>query len=71
MKNIKDDKREQIKFEKRLRKMQGSPHVAVGVLQSELVSDGFTMVDLATVHEYGSKDGRIPARSFFSIDARC
>ncbi len=65
MKNIKDDKREQYKLEKRLQKMQKSPHVAVGILQDEPVNDEFTMVDLATVHEFGSKDGRIPARSFF------
>ncbi len=64
MKNIKDDKREQIKLEKRLRKMQKSPHVAVGILQDKPVSKELTMVDLATVHEYGSKDGRIPKRSF-------
>lgn len=65
MRNIKDDKREQMKLEKRLRKMQKSPHVAVGILQDEPVDDDFTMLDLATVHEFGSKHGRIPARSFF------
>jgi hypothetical protein len=65
MKNLKDDKREQMKLEKRLRKMQKSPHVAVGILQDEPVDDDFTMVDLATVHEFGSKDRGIPARSFF------
>ena len=65
MKNIKDDKREQFKLEKRLRKMQKSPHFAVGILQDEPVDDDFTMLDLATVHEFGSKDGRSPARSFF------
>lgn len=72
MKNIKDDKREQMKLEKRLRKMQKSPHVAVGILQDELIKSGFTMVDLATVHEYGSKDRRICKRSFIrkTCDAR-
>ncbi len=65
MKYVKDDKREQIKFEKRLRQLQKSPHVAVGVLQDEPVAKGFSLVDLATVHEFGSADGRIPQRSFF------
>jgi hypothetical protein len=40
------------------------PHVAVGVLQDEKVGPNFSMVDLAIVHEYGSKDGRIDSRSF-------
>lgn len=64
MKHIKDDKRAQKRLEKILSKMSLAPHVAVGVLQDEPVANGFTMVDLATVHEYGSKDGRIPQRSF-------
>jgi len=65
MKYVKDDKREQIKFEKRLRQLQKSPHVAIGILQDEPVATSFSMVDLATVHEFGSADGRIPQRSFF------
>jgi len=64
MKYLKDDKREQRRLEKLLRKMASAPHVAVGILQDEPILDGFSMVDLATVHEYGSKDGRIPQRSF-------
>jgi len=39
--------------------------VAVGVLQYEPVAKGFSLVDVATVHEFGSADGRIPQRSFF------
>ena len=65
MKYVKEDKREQIKFEKRLRQLQKSPHVAIGILQDEPVATSFSMVDLATVHEFGSADGRIPQRSFF------
>lgn len=66
MKFVKDDKRKQVELEKRLRKMQTLPHVAVGILQDTPVSDEFSMVDLALVHEYGSSNGHIPARSFFS-----
>jgi phage gpG-like protein len=64
MKYIKDDKREQKRLEKLLAKMEKGPHVAVGILQYEEVAPSFSMADLATVHEYGSKDGRIPSRSF-------
>jgi len=64
MKYVKDDKREQIKLEKRLRQLQKSPHVAVGILQDEVHDEHFSMVDLAMVHEYGSRDGHIPQRSF-------
>src|SRR5271170_2319498 len=64
MKYLKDDKREQRRIEKLLHKMKKAPHVAVGILQDERIDNGFSMVDLATVHEYGSKDDRIPQRSF-------
>lgn len=64
MKYVKDDKREQRRLEKLISKMSVSPHVAVGILQDEPVTDRFSMVDLAMVHEFGSKDGRIPQRSF-------
>lgn len=64
MKYIKDDKREQKRLEKILQKMAETPHVAVGILQDKPVSDGFSILDLATVHEFGSKNGRIPQRSF-------
>ena len=69
MKYLKDDKREQKQLEKLLQKMVKSPHVAVGILQDESHDDGFSMVNLAIVHEFGSKDGRIPQRSF--IRATC
>lgn len=64
MKYVKDVKREQRRLEKVFSKMAKSPHVAVGILQDEQRDDGFSMVDLAVVHEYGSRDGRIPERSF-------
>lgn len=64
MKYIKDDQRDQKRLEKILKKMAKGPHVAVGILQDSPVSDNFTMIDLATVHEFGSKDGCIPQRSF-------
>lgn len=64
MKFLKDDKREQRRIEKILKNAQRHSHVAVGILQEEQREDGFSMVDLAMVHEYGSKDGHIPQRSF-------
>lgn len=69
MKYVKDDKHEQKRLEKLFLKMAKAPHVAVGILQDKAVSDGFSMLDLATVHEFGSKDGRVPQRSF--IRATC
>lgn len=69
MRYVKDDKGEQKRIEKLLRKMSNAPHVAVGILQDEAVADNFSMVDLALVHEFGSKDGHIPQRSF--IRATC
>lgn len=35
-----------------------------GDAASESVGDGFTMLDLVAVHEYGSEDHHIPERSF-------
>lgn len=64
MKFLKDDKREQKHLEKLLSKTEKQVHVAVGILQDEQRPEGFSIVDLATVHEYGSKDQCIPARSF-------
>jgi len=64
MKNFKDDKREQKRIEKLIQKATKNMHVAVGIIQDEPHDKKFTMVDLAMVHEYGSKDGRIPDRSF-------
>ncbi len=72
MKYVKDDKREQKRLEKLLAKIKKSPHVAVGILQDEVHHEKFSMVDLAMVHEYGSRDGHIPERSFIrsSCDAK-
>jgi phage gpG-like protein len=67
MRYIKDDKREQRRLEKLLRKTQKQSHVAVGILQDEPLDEHFSMVDLAMVHEYGSRDGHIPARSFIRL----
>lgn len=64
MKYVKDDRHEQKRLEKILQKMAKAPYVAVGILQDKPVNDRFSMLDLATVHEFGSKDGRIPQRSF-------
>ena len=64
MKFLKDDKREQRKIEALLKKSQRHDHIAVGILQDEQRDDGFSMVDLAMVHEYGSRKQKIPARSF-------
>lgn len=69
MKFIKDDLREQRRMERLLRKTEKHTHVAVGILQDVKREDGFSMVDLAMVHEYGSKKRRIPERSF--IRATC
>jgi phage gpG-like protein len=64
MKYLKDDKREQRRIERLLKKMRKSSHVAVGILQDEKIGKYFSLVDLATAHEYGSRDDRIPQRSF-------
>jgi phage gpG-like protein len=64
MKYLKDDKHIQQRLEKIIAKMAQKPQVAVGILQDKKIGEKFSMVDLATVHEYGSKDGRIPQRSF-------
>jgi hypothetical protein len=73
MKYIKDDKRGQLHLEKAIAKMALKPHVAVGILQDKPVTKEFSMIDLAIVHEYGSKDGRIPKRSFMrsTCDTKC
>ena len=69
MKFLKDDKRGQNRLEKLLSQLALVPHVSVGILQDGPVTKRFSMLDLATVHEFGSKDGRIPQRSF--IRATC
>jgi phage gpG-like protein len=61
---IKEDKRAQKRLKNILHKAAQNACVAVGILQDEPHTKNFTMVDLALVHEYGSKNGHIPARSF-------
>jgi phage gpG-like protein len=64
MKYVKDDKIKFMKLKKAVARMALGPHVVVGVLEDEQVTDEFSMVDLAIVHEFGSNNGRIKSRSF-------
>ncbi len=64
MKYVKDHKWKQQCLAKALAKLKQRPHVAVGILQDKKIDEKFSIVDLALVHEYGSKDGHIPQRSF-------
>lgn len=66
MRHLKDNKKLLHRLEKAVKAGNKSMHVAVGILQDEPHDDNkkFSMVDLAMVHEYGSKDGHIPERSF-------
>jgi hypothetical protein len=64
MKHVKDNKEAQRRLEKAVAVANKPLHVAIGILQDEKRKDGFSMVDLAMVHEYGSKDGHVPERSF-------
>ena len=64
MKYIKEDKQAQKCLKKILHEAAQNACVAVGILQDEPHTKNFSMVDLALVHEYGSKNGHIPARSF-------
>lgn len=50
-------------IQKRLKNLKGQKHVVIGILGSGDV-DGFSLADIATVHEFGSEDGHIPQRSF-------
>lgn len=44
--------------------------VSVGIFEdAPPVEEGFTMASLAAVHEFGSRDGRIPERSFLQSTA--
>lgn len=52
---------------KRLRRFRDGPNVTIGVQATETSltrAVGLTNVALAVVHEFGSKDGKIPQRSF-------
>jgi hypothetical protein len=64
MKFVKDEQRGQKRIEKALKEVQKHKHVAVGILQDEQRDDGFSMIELAMVHEFGSNDGHIPQRSY-------
>ena len=37
---------------------------------SQVTEEGFTMIELAAVHEFGSEDGVIPERSFIRASLR-
>jgi phage gpG-like protein len=44
---------------------QAGKHVRVGIMgDAEMHHSGFSMIELAATHEFGSSDGRIPERSF-------
>lgn len=70
--HLKINKEAEKRLKALIKKMSKAYKVAVGVLQNEPLQENsqakakpnFTMVDLATVHEFGSKDGHIPKRSF-------
>jgi hypothetical protein len=52
---------------KRLETLSGDEHVLVGVLGSkaaEAHGDGVTNLDVAMWNEFGTRDGRVPERSF-------
>lgn len=38
----------------------------VGVLRNVTTKDGESLVNIAAVHEFGTRDGRVPARPFFA-----
>lgn len=42
----------------------------VGVMKGVYRKEGGSMVDIAKVHEFGSRDGKIPARPFLGRGAR-
>jgi len=45
-------------------------HVLVGLFADAQYDDGLSVAEIMAVHEYGSKDGKIPERSFIrSTDA--
>jgi len=62
-------------FMANVQKMVNEPHVKVGILGTsgrESVEGGFTVVDIASVNEFGSESRKIPERSFIrsTIDTR-
>lgn len=72
MKYFKDIKLKELSLQKILEKINNTPHVAVGILQDKKVKGNFSITDLAAIHEYGSTNGLIPARSFIrsTFDAK-
>lgn len=66
---IKLDLKNLDKYTKRMKADLDKHYAKVGVLASEnnREEDGMTNARLAAVHEFGSRDGRIPERSFFRL----
>jgi phage gpG-like protein len=64
MKYIKEDLNLKKQMKKILKQAAEKAFVAVGIVQDKPHDKKFTIVDLATVHEFGSSNGHIPARSF-------
>lgn len=55
------------RFVRVTKELEKDPNVRVGVLAdagAEKREDGFTNVEIAAVHEFGTDDGRVPERSF-------
>lgn len=65
---VKDVDKGYKKFVENMRRHEKGPHVRVGIQgqgnQSPREEFGISNVRLAAVHEFGSRDGRIPQRSF-------
>jgi len=65
------------KFMAQLADVSKGPYVAVGVTQEKFdlpkededgsALNGYTLGEIAVVHEFGSKDGHIPERSFLRV----
>lgn len=52
-------------IKRELRTMRRKPYVAIGLQAGDDAHDGdFSTVELGSVHEFGSRDGRIPERSW-------
>lgn len=51
-------------------KVQSAFLAAVGVMKGVKRKDGEDMVNVAAVHEFGSRDGRIPPRPYLNRGAR-
>lgn len=65
--NVKDVDLGYDAFMRRMQKHMRGPNVTVGIQGTEAAQDrgfGETNVTIAAVHEFGSRDGKIPQRSF-------